>query len=246
MIEISNFSKSYGASGVKAVDNINFTVGNGEIFGFLGPNGAGKSTTIKCITGILGFTDGHILINGSDIKDNPVEAKKKIGFVPDEHVIYEGLTGMQYINFIADVFEVSTEKRKALMDKYLPVFGMKDKISDKISSYSHGMKQKISVLAALVHEPEVFILDEPMTGLDPQSSFELKNIMSEYAREGKTVFFSSHVLEVVEKICTKVAIIDKGKLLTIFDMKELKEKRSDLSLEEFFLNLTKGTAGEAK
>lgn len=226
MIEISNFSKSYGASGVKAVDNVTFTVDDGEIFGFLGPNGAGKSTTIKCMTGILGFTEGSIVINGADIRDNAVEAKKKIGFVPDEHVIYEGLTGMQYLNFIADVFEVDTDRRKALMDKYLPLFGMQTKIVDKISSYSHGMKQKISVLAALIHEPEVFILDEPMTGLDPQSSFELKNIMTEYAKSGKTVFFSSHVLEVVEKLCTKVAIIDKGRLLTICDMKELREKEA--------------------
>lgn len=245
MIEISNFSKTYSGSGVKAVDDISFTVNNGEIFGFLGPNGAGKSTTIKCMTGILSFSDGDILINGENIRDNPAEAKKKIGFVPDEHVIYEGLTGMQYINFIADVFEVSTERRKTLMEKYLPLFGMQNKISEKITTYSHGMKQKISVLAALVHDPEVFILDEPMTGLDPQSSYELKSIMTEFAKEGKTVFFSSHVLEVVEKVCTRVAIIDKGKLMTICDIKELKEKRSDLSLEEFFLNLTQGSQREA-
>jgi len=244
MIEISNFSKKYAGSGVKAVDDVSFTVADGEIFGFLGPNGAGKSTTIKCMTGILSFSDGHISINGADIRDNPVEAKKKIGFVPDEHIIYEGLTGMQYIDFIADVFDVPTERRYALMDKYLPVFGMKEKIGDKISSYSHGMKQKVSVLAALVHEPEVFILDEPMTGLDPQSSYELKNIMAEYAKEGKTVFFSSHVLEVVEKVCTRVAIIDKGKLVTICDMKELKERRSDLSLEELFLGFTRTPEGK--
>lgn len=244
MIQISNFSKTYAGSGVKAVDDVSFTVGNGEIFGFLGPNGAGKSTTIKCMTGILGFSDGNIIISGADIRENPVEAKKKIGFVPDEHVIYEGLTGMQYIDFIADVFGVETARRKELMDSYLPRFGMKDKITEKIASYSHGMKQKISLLAALVHEPEVFILDEPMTGLDPQSSYELKNIMAEYAAQGKTVFFSSHVLEVVEKVCTRVAIIDNGKLITICDMKELKEKRSDLSLEELFLNLTRTSEGK--
>lgn len=240
MIQISNFSKTYSGSGVKAVDDISFTVNDGEIFGFLGPNGAGKSTTIKCMTGILGFSDGHIIINGADIKDYPVDAKKKIGFVPDEHVIYEGLTGMQYINFIADVFDISTDKRKKQMDKYLPLFGMKEKINDKISSYSHGMKQKVSILAALVHDPEVFILDEPMTGLDPQSSYELKSVMQEFAKAGKTVFFSSHILDVVEKICTRIAIIDKGRLITVLDIKELKERRSDLSLEEFFLTLTQG------
>lgn len=240
MIQISNFSKTYSGSGVKAVDDISFTVSDGEIFGFLGPNGAGKSTTIKCMTGILSFSDGHIVINGSDIKDYPVEAKKKIGFVPDEHVIYEGLTGMQYINFIADVFDISNQNRKELMDKYLPLFGMQDKINDKISSYSHGMKQKVSILAALVHDPEVFILDEPMTGLDPQSSYELKTVMQDFAKSGKTVFFSSHILDVVEKLCTRVAIIDNGRLITVLDIKELKERRSDLSLEEFFLTLTQG------
>jgi len=246
MIEISNFSKTYSGSGVKAVDNVSFTVNSGEIFGFLGPNGAGKSTTIKCMTGILSFSEGSIRINGADIRENPTEAKKKIGFVPDEHIVYEGLTGMQYINFIADVFDVSTERRKELMGKYIPMFGMQDKIGEKISNYSHGMKQKVCILAALVHDPEVFILDEPMTGLDPQSSFQLKTIMTEFAKEEKTVFFSSHILEVVERLCTRVAIIDKGRLVTVCDMKELREKRSDLSLESLFLSLTQGNSGDAK
>ncbi|MFA5450087.1 MAG: ABC transporter ATP-binding protein [Clostridia bacterium] len=239
MIQIENLTKIYAANNFKAVDDLTLTIDDGEIFGFLGPNGAGKSTTIKCLTGILNYTSGRVLINGVDIKDAPLAAKKKIGYVPDEHIIYEGLTGLQYINFICNVFDVAPAKRKERIDKYTVLFGMQDKISETISSYSHGMKQKVSIISALVHEPEVFILDEPMTGLDPQSSFQLKTIMTEYAKAGKTVFFSSHILEVVEKLCTKVAIINKGKLVTVCDMTELKEKQSDISLEKLFLDLTK-------
>lgn len=240
MIEFRNLTKTYAANKYRAVDDLSFTVENGEIFGFLGPNGAGKSTTLKCMTGILKYEEGQILIDGIDLKTHPIEAKKKMGFVPDEHLVYEGLKGMQYINLIADIFGVSPEDRKARMEKYLPLFGMEEKIHDNCSSYSHGMKQKLSILSVLCHEPDVFILDEPMTGLDPQSSHALKTIMSEYAQKGKTVFFSSHVLEVVEKICTKVAIIDHGKLMAVCDMKELKEKQSDGSLETYFLNVTSG------
>lgn len=237
MLEISNLTKIYG-NNFKAVDDVSFTVNDGEICGFLGPNGAGKSTTIKCLTGILNYSDGTIKINGVNLKESPVAAKKLMGYVPDEHVIYEGLTGLQYISFICDVFDVSPSDRKERIEKYANEFGMADKLNNLIGSYSHGMKQKISVIAALVHEPEVFVLDEPLTGLDPQSAFILKSIMQNYAAKGKTVFFSSHVLEVVEKLCTKVAIIDKGKLLTVCDMRELKEKRGDINLETFFLNLT--------
>jgi ABC-type multidrug transport system, ATPase component len=238
MIEINNLTKIYSSSGLKAVDNVSFTVNGGEIFGFLGPNGAGKSTTIKCLTGILRPTSGNIRINGVDMGEDPVKAKGMIGYVPDEHTVYEGLTGRQYINFIANVFDVPAEKRKERIEKYGALFGLKDRLDEAIQSYSHGMKQKTSVIAALVHEPDIFVLDEPMTGLDPQSSYELKKIMAEMAAAGRTVFFSSHVLEVVEKICTRVAIISKGALVAVCDMKELKERRADLSLEKFFLEVT--------
>jgi ABC-2 type transport system ATP-binding protein len=238
MIEIYNLTKEYNNSKVKAVDNITLNVNGGEIFGFLGPNGAGKSTTIKCMTGILPFSQGHIKVCGIDIKEEPVKAKMNIGYVPDEHIVYEGLTGFEYINFIADVFAVPTKERKERIEKYAKLFDMQSNLNNKMSSYSHGMKQKISLISALVHEPKIWVLDEPMTGLDPQASFNLKQLMAQHAEQGNVVFFSSHVLEVVQKVCTKVAIIDKGKLITVFDIKELKEKRSDMSLEDFFLNLT--------
>lgn len=241
MIDIYMLSKTYSNSNVKAVEELTLKIGAGEIFGFLGPNGAGKSTTIKCLTGILPFSEGSISICGVNLKDEPVLAKSHIGYVADEHILYEGLTGLQYINFIADVFKVTAEDRKERIEKYAATFDMTDKLGQKISSYSHGMKQKTSVIAALVHEPEVWILDEPMTGLDPKSSYALKQLMIEHAGQGKLVFFSSHVLEVVEKLCTKIAIIDKGRLVTVCDMKELKEKRQDLSLEELFLGLTNKT-----
>lgn len=243
MIEIKNLTKTYAKSAVKAVDDLTLTVRSGEIYGFLGPNGAGKSTTIKCLTGILPFSEGSINICGVNLKDAPVEAKTHIGFVPDEHVLYESLTGFQYVEFIADVFNVDAEKRKELLEKYASSFEMSDKLQDKISSYSHGMKQKISIISALIHEPDVLILDEPMTGLDPKSSFELKQIMKEYAESGKTVFFSSHVLEVVEKICTTIAIINKGKLVTEFKTNELQDKKADMDLEELFLKLTSDGEG---
>lgn len=240
MIEITNLTKKYKTSGINAVDDLTLNVEGGEIFGFLGPNGAGKSTTIKCLTGILSFESGSIKIGGVDIASDPIGAKKKIGFVPDEHIMYEALTGMEYINFIANIFGVPQEVRKERTERLEKLLGMEGKLDSKIASYSHGMKQKVNIIAALVHDPEVWILDEPLTGLDPQSSYNLKNLMIEHAKNGNVVFFSSHVLEVVEKLCTKVAIINKGKLVTVCDMQELNEKRSDLSLEELFLNLTKG------
>ncbi|MFW5780640.1 MAG: ABC transporter ATP-binding protein [Bacillota bacterium] len=238
MIEIYNLTKTYKSSSIKAVDDISLNVEGGEIYGFLGPNGAGKSTTIKCLTGILPF-EGHIKICGSDIKEEPVKAKRNIGFVPDENIIYDGLTGFEYVNFIADVFEVPTEERKKRIERYSKLFEMDGKLNNKISSYSHGMKQKISLISALVHNPKVWVLDEPMTGLDPKASFNLKQLMSEHTKKGNTVFFSSHVLEVVQKVCTKVAIINKGKIVTICDMNELNEKRKNMTLEDLFLSITK-------
>lgn len=240
MIEINGLSKSYKGSGRLALDSLSLTVNDGEIFGFLGPNGAGKSTAIKCMTGILSFTEGTVKICGVDINEDPVGAKKKIGFVPDEHLLYEGLTGRQYVNFISDIFGVDKSRREELTKKYADEFGLSDRLDETISNYSHGMKQKIAVIAALVHEPEVFILDEPMLGLDPKSAYILKKLMRDYADNGKTVFFSSHILEVVEKICDRVAIIDGGKLIAVCDIQELKEKRSDMSLEQLFLTLTGG------
>ncbi|HOO22317.1 MAG TPA: ABC transporter ATP-binding protein [Clostridia bacterium] len=242
MIRISGLSKTYANSKVKAVDNITMEIAPGEIFGFLGPNGAGKSTTIKCLTGILPYAEGSISICGHNLKDEPVAAKGKIGYVADENILYDGLTGLDYINFIADVFGIDSSTRKERIEKYAQIFEMSDKLGQKISSYSHGMKQKISIISALVHDPDVWVLDEPMTGLDPKSSFALKQLMHEHAAQGKVVFFSSHVLEVVEKICTKVAIINKGRLIGVYDMKELKQKRNDLSLEELFLGLTNDTS----
>ncbi len=244
MIEIKNLTKTYAKSAVKAVDDLTLNVKGGEIYGFLGPNGAGKSTTIKCMTGILPFSEGEIRICGVNLKEAPVEAKSHVGFIPDEHVLYESLTGFQYVEFIADVFNVSSDKRKVLLEKYAAAFEMSDKLQDKISSYSHGMKQKISIISALIHEPEVLILDEPMTGLDPKSSHELKQIMKSYADAGKTVFFSSHVLEVVEKICTTIAIINKGKLVTEFKISQLQDKKADMNLEELFLKLTSDGEGD--
>ena len=240
MIEINGLSKSYKGSGRLALDSLSLTVNDGEIFGFLGPNGAGKSTAIKCMTGILSFTQGTVKICGVDMNVDPVGAKKKIGYVPDEHLLYEGLTGRQYVNFISDIFGVDKSRREELTKKYADEFGLSDRLDETISNYSHGMKQKIAVIAALVHEPDVFILDEPMLGLDPKSAYVLKKTMREYADNGKTVFFSSHILEVVEKICDRVAIIDGGKLIAVCDIQELKEKRSDMSLEQLFLTLTGG------
>ena len=242
MIKISNLTKCYGASDVKAVDNISLEAKGGEIVGFLGPNGAGKSTTIKCLTGILPFREGNISVCGIDIADDPVGVKMKIGFVPDEHVIYDGLTGLEYINFICDIFNVPSDVRQERISHYAKAFSMEEKLGIQISKYSHGMKQKISLISALAHDPDIFILDEPMTGLDPQSSYALKQIMIDFAKQGKLVFFSSHVLEVVEKICSRIFIIDKGRLVAEFTIEELREKRSDLSLEDFFLNITRGEA----
>ena len=244
MIEINHLSKKYAKSNYYAVNDLSLRIEDGEIFGFLGPNGAGKSTTIKCLTGILPFDEGTITIGGVNIKDNPIAAKKKIAYVADEHNLYEYLTGLQYVNFIADIFCVSEHDRKERVEKYAAIFEMTEKIKEKISSYSHGMKQKISIIAGLVHDPDVWVLDEPLTGLDPKSSFQVKQLMHEFAAQGKTVFFSSHVLDVVEKICTKVAIIDKGKLVTVCDMEELQERKSNMDLETLFLQLTDALGGE--
>jgi len=240
MIEISNLTKSYAKSDFLAVKNLSLTVNAGDICGFIGPNGAGKSTTIKCMTGILPITSGSVSICGVNLKDNPKEAKKNIGYVADEHILYDGLTGIEYINFIADVFNIPNNVRKERAESIAARFDMSDKLNDKISTYSHGMKQKISIIATLVHEPPVWILDEPLTGLDPKASFELKQMMLEHAQNGKVVFFSSHVLEVVEKLCTRIAVINKGEIILDCGMAQLKERQKDMSLEQLFLGITGG------
>lgn len=239
MIEICGVSKSYNRGTVKAVDDVNLTVNNGEIFGFLGPNGAGKTTLIKMITGILNADEGSIKINGLDIRKNPLEAKMQFGFVPDDPNIFSRLTGIEYLNFMADVYHVPPEKRIPRMQQLLERFEMSSAAGDQIQSYSHGMKQKIVVIGALLHNPPVWILDEPMTGLDPRSSYDLKEMMREHADAGKTVFFSTHVLEVAEKVCDRLAIINKGKVIFCGSMLEIRHHaRDDQSLENLFLELT--------
>ncbi|NLK17538.1 MAG: ABC transporter ATP-binding protein [Clostridiales bacterium] len=243
MLSLKNVSKSYGKSSVKAVDNLSLEVKPGEIFGFLGPNGAGKSTTIKLITGILRPDQGSIEIDGHDITRDAVAAKKRIGYVPDNHAVYDKLKGIEYINFMADIYEVSRKEREERANYFLEKFNLKDAANSPIKTYSHGMRQKICIIGALIHNPRLWILDEPMTGLDPQSSHILKQQMREHCDKGNTVFFSSHILEVVEKICDRVGIIDKGRLVAVGTIEELKS-RGDSSLEEFFLKLTSGEGNE--
>ncbi len=238
MLKIENLTKVYAGAATPSVDNISFEVHGGEIFGFIGPNGAGKSTTIKCISGIISMTEGDIYIAGKSLRHDPIGAKKNIGYVSDDHALYEGLTGAEYINFIADVFGVSSAEREQRLARLSEMFSLTDSISKQISTYSHGMKQKLNIIGALIHEPKVWILDEPMTGLDPRSAYNLKQLMREHADKGNCVFFSSHVLEVVEKVCDRIGIIDGGHLITVCTMDELKQRNVDKSLEELFLKLT--------
>ncbi|MBD2866675.1 ABC transporter ATP-binding protein [Paenibacillus oceani] len=238
MIELTNVTKSYNGK-VKAVDNLDLIVRGGEIFGFLGPNGAGKTTTIKMITGIAKPDKGSITINGHDISQSPIEAKKQFGYVPDSPDLFLRLKGLEYLNFMADMYDVPKEARKERIDALARRFDMSQAISDPIQSYSHGMRQKIVIMGVLIHDPAVWILDEPLTGLDPKSSYTLKEMMREHADAGKTVFFSTHVLEVAEKLCDRVAIINKGEVLFCGTFKDMQERfQSDLSLERLFLELT--------
>ena len=238
MINISNVTKSYNGT-YKAVDNLNLEIKDGEIYGLLGPNGAGKTTTIKMITGIIAPTNGTIEINNIDISKDSVKAKEQFGYVPDSPDMFLRLTGIEYLNFMADVYGVSKEDRMERIEDLSKRFEMGAAIGDKIQSYSHGMRQKIVLMGVLVHNPKVWILDEPMTGLDPKSAFSLKEMMREHADAGNTVIFSTHVLEVAEKVCDKVAIINKGQLIfngTLGDMHtQFKENES---LEEMFLEMT--------
>ncbi len=239
MLSVKNVKKSFNGGKTFAVDDISFDVHSSEIFGFLGPNGAGKTTTIKMITGLLQLDSGSIEINGVDIKKNPIEAKRQFSFVPDSPEVFDKLKGIEYLNFIGDVYGVELKDRKERIEKYTALFELKDALNDPMMSYSHGMKQKIVLIGALLHEPEIFILDEPMIGLDPKSSFHLKEIMNEHCQKGKSVFFSTHVLEVAEKICHRVAIINKGKIIAQGTIEELKQMtKNNESLENIFLELT--------
>ena len=233
MIEIKNLTKSY-VKGKKAVDNISFDVLDGEIFAFIGHNGAGKTTTIKLIVGILDFDCGNILINGKSIKDDAINAKKEIAYVPDNPDLYENMKAIEYINFICDMYEISKEERFKNIQKYSIMFEIDDKLNDEISSFSHGMKQKIALIAALSHNPSVLIMDEPFVGLDPKAVFDMKEIMKKMCKEKKTIFFSTHILEVAEKLCHRVAIIKDGKIVKIGKMKDI---MGDESLEQVFLEL---------
>lgn len=238
MIELRNVSKSYNRGRVRAVDGLNLTVNPGDIFGFLGPNGAGKTTTIKMIVGILSHDTGSIMVDGIDIDKNPVAAKAHIGFVPDNHPLYDKLTGIEYLNFIADVYKVPLDVRKKRIEHYLEMFELKDAVGDLVQSYSHGMKQKLMVIGALLHDPPVWILDEPMVGLDPRASFQLKELMGQHCKDGRTVFFSTHILEVAENLCDKIAIISRGKIIACGTMDEIKEQHEKESLEKIFLEMT--------
>ena len=238
MLEIKNVSKSYDNK-INVVDNLNLDIKEGEIFGFLGPNGAGKTTTIKMMTGINGIDKGDILINGVSISDSPLEAKKRFGYVPDSPDIFLRLKGIEYLNFMCDIYDVDIETRKERIKDLAKRFSLEDALGDKIQSYSHGMRQKIVVMGALMHNPDVWILDEPLTGLDPKSAYELKHMMREHADNGKTVFFSTHVLEVAEKVCDRVGIINKGKLLFVGTLNEMKKHfKENQSLENMFLEMT--------
>jgi ABC-2 type transport system ATP-binding protein len=238
MIEIKNVSKSYNKGAIKAVDNLNLNVKQGEIFGFLGPNGAGKTTTIKMIVGLLNADGGSITIKGLNNREKAIEAKRNIGYVPDNPNLYDRLTGTEYLNFMADVYQVPSKERKERIAHYLEMFDLKDAASDIIKSYSHGMKQKIALTGALIHDPAVWILDEPMVGLDPKAAHLLKEQMREHCDKGNTVFFSTHILEVAEKLCDRIGIIHKGKLIAIGTMDELRQGDNKDSLENIFLELT--------
>ena len=235
MIEIKNFTKSYKKD-KKIIDNLSLTVDDGCIFGFIGPNGAGKTTTIKSICGIIPFDDGDILVNGASIKNDPLKVKKQIAYVPDNPILYENMTAINYINFVCDMYEVSGDVRRKNIEKYAKMFNIEDRLNDEIASFSHGMKQKVLIVSALCHEPLVLIMDEPFVGLDPKAVFDLKEVLREFSKSGRIVFFSTHILEVAEKLCTKVAIIKHGKLVVSGNMEDVV---SDESLEEVFLEIEK-------
>ncbi|MGN0115284.1 MAG: ABC transporter ATP-binding protein [Acutalibacteraceae bacterium] len=230
MLKINNLTKKYGDK--KAVDNLTLHIAPGEIYGFIGHNGAGKTTTIKAACGILQFDEGEIIIDGTSIKENPLACKQKLAYIPDNPDLYEYMKGIQFLNFTADVFGVSADERQARIKKYADLFELTDSLGDAISSYSHGMKQKLAIISALIHNPKLIIMDEPFVGLDPKAAHLLKEQMRELCNHGAAIFFSTHVLEVAEKLCDKVAIIKGGRLIKSGTMDEVK---GDASLEDAFL-----------
>ena len=232
MLEIKNVTKKYGKN--IAIKNVSFNVNEGEIFAFIGHNGAGKTTLIKSIVGIHKFDEGDILINGKSIKDAPISCKKEIALVPDNPELYEQMKAIDFINFICDMYEVPQDIREKNIKKYAKLFEIEDNLNDTIESFSHGMKQKIAIISALAHDPKVLIMDEPFVGLDPKAVFDIKEIMNEMIKEGKIIFFSTHILDVAEKLCSRVAIIKKGELVKVGNMNEIK---GDKSLEKVFLEL---------
>ena len=234
MIEIKNVTKRYGDK--IALNNISFTVNDGEIFAFIGHNGAGKTTLIKSIVGIHEFDDGDIIINGKSIKKSSIDCKKEMAFVPDNPELYEQMKAIDFINFICDMYEIPQNIRENNIKEYAKLFEIEDSLNDTIESFSHGMKQKIALIAALAHNPKVLIMDEPFVGLDPKAVFDVKKIMNEMVKEGKIIFFSTHILDVAEKLCSRVAIIKKGELIKVGSMGEIK---GDESLERVFLDIEK-------
>ena len=231
ILEIRHYSKSYGA-GKKAVDDVSLVVMPGDIYGFIGHNGAGKSTTIRAVVGVLDFTEGDIRIDGHSVKDEPIACKRVTAYIPDNPDLYDNLTGIQYLNFVSDVFGLDTEDREQRIKRYADLFEITGDLGDLISAYSHGMKQKLAIISALIHSPKLLVLDEPFVGLDPKATFTLKEIMREMCREGTAIFFSTHVLDVAEKLCNKVAIIKHGRIIASGTMEALTEGHS---LEQVFL-----------
>ena len=232
MLTISHLTKTYGDK--KAVDDLSLHIAPGEIYGFIGHNGAGKTTTIKSVVGILQFDEGEITIDGTSLKDDPIACKKKIAYIPDNPDLYEFMSGIKYLNFVADIFGVGAEERQERIKKYADMFELTEDLAQPISAYSHGMKQKLAIIAAWIHNPKLIIMDEPFVGLDPKASFLLKEMMRDVCAAGGAIFFSTHVLEVAEKLCDKVAIIKGGKLIRSGTMESVK---GDDSLEEVFLEL---------
>lgn len=233
MLQIQHLTKEY-PGGKVAVQNLSLTVNAGDLFGFIGHNGAGKTTTIKAVAGILPFEDGEIFIDGLSVREQPMDCKRKIAYVPDSPDLYEYLTGMQYLNFLGDIFRVPKKQRQERVEVYASRLTIQNDLNSPIASYSHGMKQKLSLVAAFLHAPKLLILDEPFVGLDPSAAYEVKNMMKEFCREGNAIFFSTHVLEVAEKLCNKVAIIKQGRLIADGSMEKIK---GDSSLEQVFLEL---------
>ena len=232
MIQIKNVSKKYGSK--KALDNVSFNIENGNIFAFIGHNGAGKTTMIKAMMGIIGFDEGDILINEKSIKENPIECKKIMAYIPDNPDLYENMKAIDFINFVCDMYETPLDVRESNIQKYSKMLELENNLQDEISSFSHGMKQKVALIAALSHNPEILIMDEPFVGLDPKAVFDMKKIMKDMIKENKTIFYSTHILDVAEKLCDKVAIIKNGKIVKVGSMKDIK---GDESLEEVFLEL---------